>query len=407
MKRTLIRRLLAIAAAVMVCLVTVCAHSANYIFTNIADNTMAAPVGTLNPVSGASISNGVVAFTAQYNNGALEGIFTGSGGPLSSIIQEGDAAPTGFFTGISEPSISDGKIAFTATYDGGKHGVFVANGGTLTTIAKFGDPAAVGTFTDFRSASISGHNVAFFGDSTAVGAIYRSDGSMLTTIAKTGDVSPAGLSFTGVIRPAISGDNVAFTGAYSGGNGVFVGSGGPLTTIVKTGDAAPEGTFVGGDSAAISGSNVIFMSGYGPSGGPTVGGTFMGNGGDVTTIALAGDPAPVGTFDQIGPASIHGSLILLDGLYGGYTNHGIFITNGGSPTSVIKSGDTLFGATVLGVGLGRHALDQDGSARIVFSYSLADGREGIAMATPVPEPGSVAVFALGVAFAVFVRRRKR
>ena len=132
----------------------------------------------------------------------------------------------------------------------------------------------------------------------------------------------------------------------------------------------------------------------------------MGSGGAISAIALAGDPAPVGTFDQIGPTAIRDSVILLDGIYGGFTGSGVFTFQGGLLTTVIKTGDPLFGSTVMGVGSGKNGLDPDGSGRIVIAYGLADGRSGIALATPVPEPRSIAI-AINLFCMVFLIRQRR
>jgi len=44
---------------------------------------------------------------------------------------------------------------------------------------------------------------------------------------------------------------------------------------------------------------------------------------------------------------------------------------------------------------------------IVFSYELAGGAEGVALATPVPEPGGAAVVGATVGVGVIGRRRTR
>ena len=62
-------------------------------------------------------------------------------------------------------------------------------------------------------------------------------------------------------------------------------------------------------------------------------------------------------------------------------DEGIFLeaTGGDSPVPVIEVGDPLFGSTATQVNLGRFSLnDRD---RISFFYVLADGREGIAIAS--------------------------
>ena len=113
----------------------------------------------------------------------------------------------------------------------------------------------------------------------------------------------------------------------------------------------------------------------------------------LTKIAKSGDVAPIGTFDQggfldFGFPAISGDTVAFSGNYGNGSGEGIFTGNGGPLTTVIKTGDSLFDSTVASLSFTRFGLDPDGSGNLAFSYSLADGRSGIAMATPVIEPGT-------------------
>jgi hypothetical protein len=69
---------------------------------------------------------------------------------------------------------------------------------------------------------------------------------------------------------------------------------------------------------------------------------------------------------------------------------------------IIATGDTLFGSTVTEVAFDRGLND---SNQVAFSYALANGSRGIAMAT-VPEPAGVASIALGAAWGLKRRRRR-
>jgi hypothetical protein len=348
------------------------ASAAEYIFTNIADSTMAAPVGTLKPLSDPSVRNGVVAFDAQYAGGSMEGIFTGTGGPLTVIVKEGDAAPTGVFSEVGGAFIGSSGVAFLGRYDNGKEGIFVASGGALNTIAKTGDASPQGSFIFLNPPAASGNNVAFLARATGGDGIYVGSGGPLTTIAKTGDLLPTGQQVSSVGGPALSGNAVAFNAGYSGGNGIFVGNGGPLTKIIQTGDPAPIGTYAGGSSANISGNVVAFTTGYGPPGPPNAGGVFIGSGGPISPVALVGNPAPIGTFDSVGGSGFFGNTMLLNATYGGFQYDSLFLNTGASSIPVIKTGDPLFGSTLGLVGTGDGGLDRDGSGRIAFFYSLAD-----------------------------------
>ena len=92
-----------------------------------------------------------------------------------------------------------------------------------------------------------------------------------------------------------------------------------------------------------------------------------------------------------------GFLALLDA--GGF---GLFTSNGTTTTTVIKFGDAL--STVTSLGMDRESLND--ASQFGFSYGLADGRVGVAVANNVPEPTSALLLVLG-ASALAARRRNR
>jgi hypothetical protein len=67
------------------------------------------------------------------------------------------------------------------------------------------------------------------------------------------------------------------------------------------------------------------------------------------------------------------------------------------------TGDALFGSTVTSLNIGSQALND--LNQFAFSYQLADGREGIAVASNVPEPGSALLLLLGASSLALVRPR--
>jgi hypothetical protein len=71
----------------------------------------------------------------------------------------------------------------------------------------------------------------------------------------------------------------------------------------------------------------------------------------------------------------------------------------------VKTDDQLFGQTLQS--LFSIAFDPSGSGRIAFGYRLANGVNGIAMATPVPEPAAGVMVALAAALAAARVRRSR
>lgn len=409
------RRTIAWLALLVVCFLAPQTWAAVYTFTNIADTNTPAPIGTFEDFFGTAISGNTVAFRGRYvnpDNLNLEtGIFTGIGGPLTTIAKTGNSLPLGTFEfQWSDPSISGSIVAFKSNYrstDGLSfgNGIFTGNGGPITTIAKQGDAAPPGTLSsELGGPSISVDAVAFrAGFHNDKKGILLSNGGQLTSIVTTGDSAPTGTFGFGQFAedPAVSNGIVAFRGVYPGGTAIFSGSGGALTTIIKTGDAAPSGVFTTLGIPSISGNIVAF-------GGAYTGGTgiFMANGGSLTTIVEVGDAAPSGTFSSVGTPSISGNNVAFVGTYAGFSQRGIFIGSGGPLTSVIETGDSLFGSTVNGLGFGRFGLNIDGSGSLAFGYSLADGRTGIARADVVPEPSTSALLFIAAA-SLMVRKRQR
>jgi hypothetical protein len=371
--------------------------------------------------SGASSTTFILGYDISDSTVAIhggDGIFKVTGGVNTSIVKAGDPAPTGTFSlpsfgTVGNVGLSGGIASFHGSYPGSS-AIFTGSGGPLTTIASIGDATSEGAIAQFpftERSSISGNNVAFMAGTSSGLGVYVGSGGSITTIVNAGDPAPsgnfannfsgAGLGFGG---PVISGDRVAFIGSYPGGQGVFAGNGGALTTVAKSGDAAPSGTFTSGSFSqqVLSGDAVAFRANY--TGG---GGIFVGDGGTLTTIATIGDPAPGGAFSSltVGGIANNGNDVSFLGQWAG--GSGAFVSSGGTIATVIKTGDLLFGQTLTALGLdlvpNKIGLDPGGGGNVVFSYRLSDGTIGVAMATPIPEPNS---YALAAALALIVRRRR-
>jgi uncharacterized membrane protein len=215
--------------------------------TTIATSGDPAPSGgTFTTFRPPAVDSGTVAFQGFYTNGS--GISTGSGGALTTIAKSGDPAPPGgMFMDFGTAAIDGGTVAFVGDYTGGGgRGIFTGSGGVLTTIAKSGDPAPPGgTFTSFDHSAVDSGTVAFRGDYNAGVGIFMGSGGALTTIAKSGDPAPPGGTFSGLTSAEIDGGTVAFLGLYAGGHGIFTGSGGTLDTVIKTGDSLFGSTVTG------------------------------------------------------------------------------------------------------------------------------------------------------------------
>jgi hypothetical protein len=406
------------------------AHAASYSFVKIVDTNTPRPGGGFfqNPIiDGGSLSTGTVAFEDSL------GLWTGSGGPLTNIFNNGDSTPLGNASNPGVPAMDNGVIAFGGGF-GSRTGMYKIAGGVITPIAQNGDPAPSGTFVSMATESgpnnrprfdSSGGTVAFRADygSPIQDGIFAGGGVGLTTIVKDGDPAPVG-TFNAVSEafsaPSISGPNVAFTGRYSstpnnGRVGLFVGSGGPLTQLLKTGDPAPIGTYDIINAPSIDGNVVAAavryqgMSGLGQS---IV--TLSTGGGGPTTIVQSTDTSPWGgTFSNMDLAFTHPSLV------GGHVafvvkqsavplggRQGVFVGNGGSLMTIIKNGDPLFGGTLFSLEERQVSLDGAGTRNVAFTYQLTDGTRGIAMAVFIPEPATAGMLLGGVAALAAVRRRR-
>ena len=105
-------------------------------------------------------------------------------------------------------------------------------------------------------------------------------------------------------------------------------------------------------------------------------GDFISSNGVVTQITVAGGGNASDQFPSINAA---GTVAC----FGRASSGGWAILAGISPVvdTVIAEGDSLFGSTIIGLGgPGANGLNNNG--QIVFMYSLANGVQGIAIATP-------------------------
>ena len=204
------------------------ASATDYTFINIADNTGELGNNFSNPAINAS---GRVAFGASIGGGDT-GIFTGNGGPLTTIVLGGDDNwNVSSFIDIDNNGSVCVRVAFSVL----EEGIYVGNGGPLTLIAYTDD-------NPYQSLSLPVLNnsgqVAFLGvDAGGTFGIHRATGpGNFTTIAEqTGDI----VSISG--RSVINDSGlVAFHASTSSGSFIATGTGGALTTVVDTSDGFPN-----------------------------------------------------------------------------------------------------------------------------------------------------------------------
>jgi len=337
----------------------------DYTFTKIVDNAPATSPGTSYRFMGPFLLNnkGAVAFTAQYTNArgdAVNGIYTGSGNGLSTMV-EGDARvqATGFNDSGTVVYISAGNV-WTAAAGAAPFQVFqfstgnqlsttalpeINNNGTViytllnTVMARTGTAPAQTVISDtdlprsnalikpgiYGAAINNQGDVAVYASLVATGASCQCGlyikGSALTLIA----------GFTSAVIPQLNDPGyVAFEGVYEGHSGVFIGNGGPVATAI---DLTSQAVTLDHDNVSLNNKGkVAYWGGFGVS--PKITGIFTG---------------PDKVADR-----------------------------------VIASGDPLFGSVVSTISqslFAGHFFNDSG--QVAFSYTLANGLSGIAVATPV------------------------
>ena len=279
------------------------------------------------------------------------------------------------------PFNNAGEVAFRAELmDGdnvlrGDRGIFRGDGTTLTTIARRGDPDpnGIGTLSGFEVwPSINDLGQVAFHTSIArqeplqnLRAVYVGDGTSIVQIAIQNGVAPDGngrffqfgpidLSQPGRLALNNRGQ-VAFPAtlidATDGATaGFFRGDGATLTQVVRLNEVAPGG-------------NGLFSNLFGfPA---------LNDAGQVAFSAQLSDTSG-GTTDDSG-------IFLFDDVLG--------------LIEVVRKGDGFLGSVLTGAGffggfpvadefLG---LSQTGTTRLAFVFSLADGRQGIAVWSLLPE----------------------
>ena len=297
------------------CLARGDARAATYSFTKIADDNTGLASATLdmNGMGKAAVSGNMVAFHACYGDGTGCGIFTGTGGALTTIVKDGTAAPMGTFSSdftlpppfgpdsfAGRPAISGTTVTFKAGYqfdscsgNFSNFGIFTGNGGPVTTIARRrATRHLIGAFSSFLDPAISGMNVAFQGGYGAnLKGIFSSSRRANNDDRQIGRHRAAG---GGPHRLSSRRRSVEAQWRSKptivAGKEFLLAAGVRRRSSPRPAIAAPIGTFDanGFFEPAISGTNVAFRARYGSEGGT---GIFRGNGRPLTTIAKMGDPA--------------------------------------------------------------------------------------------------------------------
>ena len=126
--------------------------------------------------------------------------------------------------------------------------------------------------------------------------------------------------------------------------------------------------------------------------GLTVGGfgIFRGDGTPgVNPVAVATSGGVFTTFGDMPAINNFGNVVFAANLNGG--GQGIFNGPNAVTNKVIRTGDALDDSIVTSAALASGALNDLG--QVAFAATLADGRQGVYVAIPVPEPGGVLLIA--------------
>lgn len=289
-------------------------------------------------------------FIPRYN-----GVFTSSS--QNSVIDSTNS-PYSFFW---SPAINNkGTLAFLAGQgdpNTGQAGIFTLSNGTLTNIAD-----SSGVFSQF--------NVGF------------------NTVRGN---SPLSIYTVPSINESAT---VAFNaGLDVGGQGIFTGTSEGTTTVADS-----TGVFDLFSSADINNQGTVaFLAQLDDQST----GVFTSTDGQIST--LADTSGSFSSFLSDPSLNNQGEVAFQATLDNGIT--GIFTGADPVANKVIGIGDELFGSTVTNLLITQQGLNDQG--QLSFAVGLADGRESIVFAQPVPEPGEsmVLALALGIMFIFGWRRR--
>jgi len=319
-----------------------------------------------------------MSFTAFYGAN-LRGLFTAT---TASDVTE-IANSSGDFNFFGSHSISDGgALVFQATSDSGASGIYLKGTGSVTPLIDSAGPYGLFGGPAINAAGSVAVNATL--DAGGEELVLVNPGGTLSTVA---DTTGAFFSF----YPEVDVTNINNPGAImfnavrdDGRNGVYLHNGATVVPVVESG---VEFDSVG--AGDVNDDGVIPVNTVLAGGGERA--LWLWNDGVLTPIADS-----TGEFDHFGSPAINskGGLAFTAFLdTGGY---GVF--TGGDPIGdrVLVPGQSLFGSTVLDA-YTWHGLDDFG--RIAIQYTLASGREGIILATPVPEPRAAVLSVLAIALA--------
>ena len=264
-------------------------------------------------------------------------------------------------------------VLFVGRAAGSRHKLYLYPGaGAPEVLARAGGPAPDGgTFRSalpFQSISVNDDgDVGFRGRLlSGAGAFVRESGGALETAGATGFPSPAGGTYDEF--PTVSGVNaagkIAFTATVVGGpHGVYLYD--PATdtssAVILPGDASVTdgrglcsfGTLgLGdGDRVAVFASSKLDCNDGGES---AIQGLFLADGGSIQTVALDGDPSPIGgsvfsRFEDSPVVNAAGHVAFRANVTGVVSTNGVFVFDPAGPTTtaaVVRGNPAPPGGTI-------------------------------------------------------------
>ena len=333
-------------------------------------------------------AHGQVAFDARLGGPSATGVFVNDQISLSAIALGGNPDPTaGNFNFVSTPFITTrGDVIFNTDT-----GIFLGDGKRTIALVQNGDAApGGGTLSPSRYAANSQGIIAFqsfITDGLNTEGIFRNDGSETVALALDGTPAPTGGTFLFFSSPVIDeyGQATFFAGTTGGSAdfGIYRGDGGNVSTIFAANQPAPGGgTFVDfGEPVVNDHGQVLALATLDNAAGPF--GLILGDGTNAIAIALSGHAAPKGGIYSPNVALQFLSPVLNDRsqvafaafLTGGTSRSGIFRGDGTTTIPIALEGTAAPGTTGTFASFGNIKMGNDG--RVAFIATLTPGVGGV------------------------------
>ena len=318
------------------------------------------------------------------------GIFLNNQNGLSLLAREGQPIadiPGAAFNEFSDPAINDsGEVAFSASLTGtaggtaDNHAIFEGVPGSLEVVVQKGQsaPNGLGRFTQLSAVSLN----------------------------ESGDVS--------FYSPLTAGSSVA---------GIFISEGGSVKTIAADGQLSPDGggawsiSQFGAPCAMLNNAGQLFFDAFRADGARL----FRSDGQQLVTIVHGNEPNPdgdgtIGVLFNQGAFNDAGQVAFGAGINGvaDSVDFGLFLYDDAMGLRlVVRTGDLLLGSTITGIGFSDEHSTRDTEqtglnnfGQVAYRFELADGRKGIGLWSPIPEPSSMALAMASLAFVVGIIPRQ-